>query len=139
MIEKIKWGLMKKTSKNRIYPKENVEELKDTIQKLKARNKKIEKQNTKLKSELKTLEAAFKETNKFLKGQMADFSLDDIFKAIKEKKSLKKEFKVVTEKKDKCPACNKGTLKKSQIKDVGLLEVCSECSHTNMDKNESKN
>lgn len=121
---------------NKVFPKENEAELKSTIQKLKARSKKLEKENKKLKYECKTLEQAFKETSKYLKGQLQDYSLEEVLEAIKERKSLKREIKKLI---IKCPDCGKGKISKTNIPNVGVLELCDSCSHTEMLKNADQN
>lgn len=100
--------------KHRTYPeKERDGEIKRLKEALKRKEREIEK----LKSDLKTLEAAFQENIKFLKGKTAKLDLQELLKGAQKQQTLKQieDEKQITfqelEKKWKCHKCNVGIMR----------------------------
>ena len=100
--------------KHRTYAeKERDGEIKRLRDALKRKDREIEK----LKSELKTLEAAFHENIRFLKGKTAKLDLQELIKGAQKKQDLKEietekeiTFKELEEK-WKCHKCNVGVMR----------------------------
>lgn len=101
-------------NKHKSYPeKERDGEVKRLRDALKRKDKEVDK----LKSELKTLETAFQENIKFLKGKTARLDLQELLKGAKKNESLKEiednknfTFKELEEK-WKCYKCNVGIMR----------------------------
>lgn len=110
-------------SRNKVYPKENDDALRDTVKKLKGRLRKAEKLNKQLLSEIRTLETAFAETKEFLRDYTGKFNVDKVVKAVQRGKTLetlvekqyeedKKQVRAKTLKEQwVCYKCNTGILR----------------------------
>lgn len=112
--------------------KEPRKEYKDgELNKLKRRIKRLEKENQRLKSENNAFEQAFKKTTKFLEDHTGDISVEDLIKAAKQDKSLKKVEKEHVE--NLCPKCF-SKLKELPKSRVGKIIVCSNCDYRSVEK-----
>ena len=118
--------------------RQEVQDLKDTIQKLKARLNNLYKENKKLKSDISTLQRGFDETSKFVKGQLADYSLEEVFAALKERRKLKKQVKKI-EQAQGCPKCGGKNVKESKLPHGSRMKSCKDCTYIEVIKDESEN
>jgi len=104
------------------FPKED--DKSECIKKLKGMVRNLQKENKRMKTELKTLEAAFVETQGFLKKQMWDFSVEEVIDAVKKHRRLNaaKGDEVVCE---KCGA----TMDHLDVPAIGTIYICTNCTH----------
>jgi len=120
--------------KHRTYAdKERDGEIKRLKDALKRKDREIEK----FKSELKTLEAAFQENIRFLKGKTAKLDLQELLKGAQKEQSLKQietekeiTFKEL-EDKWKCHKCTKGILKFIKIPRQDGIFYMRKCNNPN--------
>lgn len=91
------------------------------------------KENHKLKSDISTLQKGFDETSKFLKGQLSDYSLEEILTAVKEKRKLKKQLKRLEEM-NGCPKCGKNTVKDISAPNGRVIKNCTNCDYYEVTK-----
>lgn len=103
------------------------------ITKLKNRIRRLEKERNNLKTEVKTYEAAFRATEKYLKDFTEEFSVEELIDAAKEKKTLRKAKKA----KHACPSCfsTNVTVKKLSF---GDMVSCKDCNDVKVVKGEQK-
>jgi formylmethanofuran dehydrogenase subunit E len=113
---------MKKRQKPLTYPKDN--DKTEQIKELKAIVRRLQKDNRSLKAELKTLEAAFVETQGFLKKQMWEFSVEEVIDAVKKKRRLNAA-------KNPDILCEKCGAKMDQltVPRMGTICVCTHCDN----------
>ena len=114
---------MRKHTNKIVYPKED--EKSEIIKKLRGTNKHLQKENKRLKSELKTLEAAFIETQGFVKKQMWDFSVEEVIDAVKKNRRAKAAGEPET-------LCNNCNTEMDHVKVPslgGTVYVCTGCNN----------
>ena len=96
---------MSKNSRN--FPKKADENLKETITKLKAQLRKVQKRHDKLAEDYKSLEAAWRKTEDFLKASVEDIPIADLLKHNKlPKKAMRKKKPTSEQEDDKKRAIN---------------------------------
>lgn len=111
------------------------EEKDGELQKLKTRVKRLEKENDRLKSELRSYEQAFKNTNKFLRDNTKEISLEALIKAAKEGSSLRDVQKQELHR--TCKYCLSIDVHVSDTP-VGKMVVCRNCSKTDIEKKQQE-
>ena len=87
------------------------------------------KEIKRLKSELKTLQDGFNETSKFLKGQLANYTLEEVLSAVKEKKKLKKKQLEQIKSATGCPKCGKNNFKETNVPGNRKMKSCLNCDY----------
>lgn len=112
----------KRNNNNVVYPKED--DKSDVIKKLRGANRHLQKENRRLKSELRTLEAAFVETQGFLKKQEWDFSIEEVIRAVKHNRRLQVAKNVEIE----CNRCG-ADMEQIAVPNMGTVCICTNCTH----------
>lgn len=117
--------------RNRGKTNENSNVIEETIKELKKANRRLKSDNERLKSELATLQEAFNETSKYLRGNTDNISVEKIIEGVKKGASLAEIKKSI-----KCDKCNSENIKELNVINVGKIVLCSDCKNRKVVKNE---
>lgn len=107
-----------------------LEESEQTIKELKAANRRLKSDNERLKKELSTLQEAFSQTSKYLKGNTDNVSVEKIIEGVKKGSTLKEIKKAPA-----CEKCRSESVKELNVPTVGRILLCTECSYRKVFKN----
>jgi hypothetical protein len=102
----------------------------EAIKELKAANRRLKSDNERLKKELATLQEAFSQTSKYLKGNTDNISVEKIIEGVKKGSTLKEIKKT-----QNCEKCMSGSIKELNVPNVGRILLCTACSHRKVFKN----
>lgn len=100
------------------------EVLEETLKELKTANRRLKSDNERLKAELSTLQEAFQETSKYLKGNTDNISVEKIIQGVKKGSSLHQIKKSIV-----CEECKSSDVKELKVPNMGTIVLCTECSH----------
>lgn len=112
-------------SKHRTFPKKEEREENETVHTLKAANKRLKKTIEQLKQELLTLEKAFKQTSKYVKGNTDGFSVKEVIEGVNKDMTLQ-------ELKDEkgCKKCGSINLRSMEGGRGFYIKICNDCKMT---------
>lgn len=108
--------------------------IEDTLKELKAANRRLKSDNERLRAELSTLQAAFQQTSKYLKGNTDNISVEKIIEGVKKGSTLTQIKKSLV-----CEECKSSDVKELRVPNVGTIILCTECSHRKVVKDGKNN